>query len=123
VRIGRWLCIIGIATGVPLIHVGWAQTGTAKSGTYWLRKCTSPEAYGPFECAGYVRALVEYDELRAELGDKRQYCPQKSATLGESRDAVLSYLREHPADGHLPFVSLAHTALKSAFPCPAGAQK
>src|SRR5262245_51739270 len=46
---------------------GLAQGSDSKSGRYWLRKCTSPEAHGLIECANYVRALVEYDELRASL--------------------------------------------------------
>jgi hypothetical protein len=95
-----------------------AQGGDPKSGTYWLRKCTSPEAYGQIECANYVRALIEYDELRGKvLGQKRFFCPDKDVTLGQSRDIVVKYLRDRPQEQRRPFVLLAHMALEAAFSC------
>jgi hypothetical protein len=93
-----------------------------KSGMLWLRKCTSPEADGQIECAIYVRALVEYDELRARvLGEKRAFCVAKGATLGETHRVVVDFLRDHRQDLEEPFALLAHRALSERYPCPGGA--
>ncbi len=110
--------LVALVAGLISSQAPWAQGGDPKSGTYWLRKCTSPEAYGQIECANYVRALIEYDELRGQmLGQKRFICPDKDVTLGQSREVVLKYLRERPQDLHRPFVLLAHLALEAAFSC------
>jgi hypothetical protein len=115
---------IGFAINLIFIHVVSAQSSDRKSGAYWLRQCTSPEAYGQIECANYVRALVEYDELRGtSLGQKRFICVQKGVTIGQSRDVVVKYLRTTPQDLHLPFVLLAHRALEVAFPCAGDADR
>jgi hypothetical protein len=116
---GLRLCIAGVVLSCMLAGTCWGQSGNPKAATYWLRKCTSPEDYGQIECIGYVRALVEYDQLRSELGEKRRICLGKDATVGDARDAVLKHLHDHPADGTLSFASAAHAALVAAFPCPA----
>ena len=117
-RIALRLAAIGLVASLIFSQEAWAQSGDQKSGTHWLRKCTSPEANGQIECAIYVRALVEYDELRGNaLEQKRFICPEKGVTIGQSRQVVLKYLRDKPQDLHLPFVLLAHLALAAAFPC------
>ncbi len=109
---------IGLVIGLIFSQASWAHGNDQKSGTHWLRQCTSPEANGQIECAIYVRALVEYDELRAKaLQQKRFICPEKGVTIGQSREVVLQYLRANPQDLHLPFVLLAHRGLAAAFPC------
>jgi len=95
-----------------------AGASEESSGTHWLRKCTNPEPALQIECAIYVRALVEYDEVRGTtLGQMRYICPVKDLTIGESREVVIRFLREKPEDLHRPFVLLAHLALSTAFPC------
>ena len=109
---------IGLLVGLALSQAVWAQSNDHNSGLHWLRKCTSPEANGQIECAIYVRALVEYDELRGTtLERKRFICAPKGLTIGQSREVVLKYLRAKPQDLHLPFVLLAHRGLAAAFPC------
>jgi hypothetical protein len=111
-----------LVVGLLGSQMAWGHSDEQKSGTHWLRKCTSPEAPGQIECAIYVRALVEYDELRGKtLEQKRLICPEKGLTIGASRELVVKYLREKPNELHLPFVLLAHRALAAAFPCPADA--
>jgi hypothetical protein len=114
---------VGLAAGLLFGQVVPAQAGDPKSGTHWLRMCTSPEAYGQIECANYVRALVDYDELRAGLGERRFICAAKGITVGQSREVVVAFLRDKTTDLHRPFVALAHDALKAAFPCPANSGK
>ena len=112
------LAAIGLIAGLILGHPLPAHGSDEKSGTHWLRMCTSPETYGQIECANYVRALVEYDELRGTaLKQKRFICVANGVTIGRSRDVVVQALRARPQDLHLPFVLLAHQALEAAFPC------
>ena len=128
--LARWLGAVGLAALpcalVPLLWAlilprsVWGHSDEQKSGTHWLRKCTSPEANGQIECAVYVRAIVEYDELRGTtLKEPRFICPEKGLTIGRSREVVLQYLRANPQDLKLPFVLLAHRGLAEAFPCAA----
>jgi Rap1a immunity proteins len=110
---------VGLVIGMIVSEAVWAHDNDQNSGLHWLRKCTSPEPNGQIECAIYVRALVEYDELRGKaLQQKRFFCPEKGVTVGQSRQTVLEYLRANPQDLHLPFALLAHQALVAAFPCP-----
>jgi hypothetical protein len=95
-----------------------AEASDESSGGHWLRKCTNPEPALQIECAIYVRALIEYDEARGNmLGQTRLICPAKDLTIGQSRELVISFLRDRPEDLHRPFVLLAHRALEAAFPC------
>jgi hypothetical protein len=107
-----------IALLASLLAWHGAQASEESSGTHWLRKCTNPKPALQIECAIYVRALVEYDEVRGKtLGHMRYICPVKDLTIGESREVVMRFLREKPEDLHRPFVLLAHLALSAAFPC------
>jgi hypothetical protein len=109
---------IVIALLVALFIWQDAQASEETSGTHWLRQCTNPEPALQIECAIYVRALVEYDELRGKtLGQTRYICPTDDLTIGQSREVVIRSLREKPEDLHRPFVLLAHLALSAAFPC------
>jgi hypothetical protein len=129
--LARWLGAVGLAALlcalVPLLWAlilprsVWGHSDEQKSGIHWLRQCTSPEADGQIECAIYVRAIVEYDELRGTaLKESRFICPEQGLTIGRSREIVLQYLHAHPQDLKLPFVLLAHQGLAAAFPCPQG---
>ena len=120
-RFARWSAAVALAACLILSQAARAQHNDAKSGIHWFRKCTSPEPNGQIECAIYVRALVEYDELRATVLERKRFiCPEKGLTLGQSRLVVLKFLRDNPQDLHLPFVLLAHRALAAAYPCPRG---
>jgi Rap1a immunity proteins len=114
------LVLAGVVASVIFIHVGLAQASDEKSGTHWLRKCTNPEPVWQIECAIYVQAVVEYDEVRANmLGNKQYICPEKETTIRQSREVVIKFLCERPQDLHRPFALLAHLALENAFPCAA----
>lgn len=115
--VARRIACVGAVASLICGQAVWGQDSDQKSGRVWLRKCTSPEPYGQIECANYIRALVEYDEVREELGEKQFICAKKGVTVGQSRDAVVKSLRDHPQDLHRSFALLAHLALKSEFPC------
>jgi Rap1a immunity proteins len=107
---------VGLLAGLVLAQAAGAQSDY-KSARYWMRKCTSPEANGQYECATYVRAMVEYDEIRGtQLGEKRFICAQ-GLTIGRAREVVVEYLGSKPDDLQLPFTLLAHKGLADAFPC------
>lgn len=122
IRSAALLLLAGALTSLTFSPSLQAHVDDQNSGIHWLRKCTSPEANGQIECAIYLRAMVEYDELRAKaLEQKRFICPQKGVTVGQSREVVLQYLRARPDDLQQPLVLLAHRGLAAAFPCPAEA--
>jgi hypothetical protein len=113
--------VIGLLACTIISRASPAAGNEESSGVHWLRKCTNPEPSLQMECAIYVRALVEYDEVRAKmLGQKRFICPHNDLTVGQSREVVLKFLREKPESLHQPFVLLAHLALQAAYPCTGG---
>lgn len=117
----RFVVAATLAVGL-FSHVA-AAAEEDKSGITWLRKCTNPEPNWLIECAVYVRAVVDYDEVRArELGQKRFICLTDGVTLGQTRQIVIKSLREKPQDLHRPFALLAHRALEAAFPCAGALQ-
>ena len=68
--------VIGLVACIIVSGASPAAGNDQRSGVHWLRKCTNPEPSLQMECAIYVRALVEYDEVRAKmLGQKRFICP------------------------------------------------
>ena len=110
--------IIGLLACTIFGQASPAAESEERSAVHWLRKCTNPEPVLQMECATYVRALVEYDEVRANVfGQKRFICPHENLTIGESRQAVLKFLRDKPESLQQPFVLLAHLALQAAYPC------
>ena len=110
--------VIGLVACIIISGASPAVGNDERSGVHWLRKCTNPEPSLQMECAIYVRALVEYDEVRAKmLGQKRFICPHNDLTVGQSREVVLKFLREKPESLQQPFVLLAHLALQAAYPC------
>jgi hypothetical protein len=116
--------VLAVVAGLAPAPAARGYDNDHNSGLHWLRKCTSPEPGGQIECAIYVKALVDYDELRSRtLAQKRYICPAKDATIGQTFKAVLKYLRELPAhELRQPFVQLAHQGLAAAFPCPAATE-
>ena len=117
------LVLAGVVATQSLFKRGWGNGSDEKSGTHWLRKCTNPEPVWQIECAIYVQAIVEYDEVRAKmLGDKQYICREKEMTIGRSRKVVIKFLRERPQDLHQPFALLAHRAVETAFPCESQAR-
>ena len=116
-RLALGFACAALAVGSAVVDPAFGYDET--SGSLWLRTCTSPAANGQIECAVYVRALVEFDEMRArKMGEKRSFCVEKGATIGQTHKVVVDFLRGHKQELEQPFTELAHRALSERYPCP-----
>lgn len=78
-------------------------------------------------CNWYISGILDADDMWHALmksdgnsaHNKSRICPATDDALSTNQLArvVLKYLKEHPAELHLPGSLLVHNALHSAFPC------
>jgi hypothetical protein len=65
-------------------------------------------------CSGIITALVNVGpSMRPEFA----ICVPKGTTRGQWQSVVVKYLRDHPAQLHNEFVTLAVVALRETWPC------
>lgn len=73
------------------------------------------------ECARYTEAVSDtLDAMEGMGGMKEYYCSTNGVTVGQIRDIVLKYLREHPESRNEGAAGIAFVALADVFPCRAG---
>lgn len=90
------------------------------SGNYMLAHCKHSIAenfsYDAWdgECSGIISSLIFFGE---SFSPGNKICVPRNATRGQATRVVLAYLEQNPAQLHLNFKGLAHTALQKAWPC------
>jgi len=107
-----------------------AQTATDifDSGNTFLNHCAAinnlpninkTEEVDIVACIGYIRGFG--DGVGAQWGIKPDqpmpYCPPQTGTSAQAVRVVLQYIKDHPAEAHLPVGILAYRAMVGAFPC------
>jgi hypothetical protein len=85
-----------------------------ETGNDWLQECTSASAGRSTRCLTFVLAIVH---MNAQPEVSTFFCGPKEATIGQARDVIVKYLRDHPERRHLLFARLAIDAMRQAFPC------
>jgi hypothetical protein len=65
-------------------------------------------------CAGTVYALMLTGPL---YEGANRFCPPSGSTLIDGGRIVVAYLDRHASERHKNFVTLAHQALREAWPC------
>jgi hypothetical protein len=67
---------------------------------------------------GVTVAALELGRLASIPAERLQlYCMPQGVTLGQSKDVVVNFLRDHAQVRHLPANALVLNALELAFPC------
>ena len=104
----------------PIVQAADYYSGNALSAGLLIQDAKNvtdaQTAYNTGYAMGYVLAAFETSN-----GDL--FCMPKEVTIRQTNDVVLAYLRDHPADRHLPAVFLVEHALQASFPCPAKTAK
>jgi len=103
------------------------------SGNAFLRLCsaidkedkTSTEWAHVMACTGFVTGFtrgVEFGSLYVEDKAHKKvphlFCTPSEIENGQIIRIVLKYIRDNPAEAHLPTGALVVDALQKAFPCP-----
>ena len=76
--------------------------------------CDKGDEYNTLEwrlCSGYITGVAE--ALPGQV-----FCLPATASVGQIRDTVKLWLKDHPEKRHLAASSLVVNALKEKFPCP-----
>ena len=104
-----------------------ASTAAAEDGNSWSSKCritieqargTTKEAMWLMNCSGYARGVADTIQLwRGAEGDKAPACIPEKATTQQLVDIGLRFIRENPAERHLPASVLLMRAFSVAWPC------
>jgi hypothetical protein len=91
------------ASAEPDVH-------TAK---FWLPHCQKSD----MACIGYLQALLDINNFERENGIQVQWCAPEIVKLEDMRLIIISKLKADPDKLTSPFVTLAVSALTSAYPC------
>jgi Ssp1 endopeptidase immunity protein Rap1a len=108
------------------------STATAgDDGNTWAAKCnksveqarSTKEAMEFMHCVGFTRgvadtiALWRGAALNAAEGDKAPACIPEKATTQQLVDIGLKFIRENPAERHIPASALLMRAFHAVWPC------
>ena len=69
-------------------------------------------------CAGFIVGVVDTNELLRSIW-KAQPCVPPTVNIRQVHDAVVAYLKAHPAKRHLDAALLVNNAVVEAFECKA----
>jgi len=79
-----------------------------------LEKCTSKNPFTEGVCIGLISGYFDGMQMT-------HTCPKAEASKniirGQIRDIAVKFLKDNPADRHLPGAALAYRAFKVAFDC------
>jgi hypothetical protein len=83
-----------------------------------LEACTSRQAVPGAMCIGYIRGVIDGENLMGTALNKKPFvCLSEGVTLGQVEEVVVKYLRENPAERNKPSAGLIGIAAASAWPC------
>jgi Ssp1 endopeptidase immunity protein Rap1a len=103
-----------------------ASTAAAEDGNSWSSRCritpeqrsTTTEGMWLMNCSGYARGVADTIQLwRGAEGDKAPACIPEKVTTQQLIDVGLRFMRENPAERHLPAGVLLTRAFSLAWPC------
>ncbi len=88
-----------------------------------LERCAGPkDSVQRSFCSGYIEGLIEASQTYAHsLHKQSTLCAP--ASIDESVDTVMTYLRAHPDEQHYSASSEAFLALIKAYPCKPADEK
>lgn len=101
-------------------HSAHAQNPIAStySGNDLLRDCSDRDTASLFSfCLGYINGIRDGAVFASvSSGTKQFFEISEKVELGQLRDVVVKYLKEHPEERHLHATVLVYKALREAFP-------
>lgn len=108
------------AAGAALMASIPAHAGYFENGNEIFTKCTSREGSSTYYqdtsyCLAFVVGVVDMLTLSREIEGKSD-CTPATATAGQLRDVVLSFLQGNPAERHRPAALLVLAAMRKSYP-------
>ena len=87
-----------------------------ETGNKLLAICQFPAIYELSDCIAYVAGSADQAKLHVQ-GQPQRFCMPEGVSLGQQRDIVLGYLKQHPEKRQQPSGALIWQAMAEAFPC------
>jgi hypothetical protein len=107
------ICIVLLFWVTP----SWSQTMALDTGNHLLEHCTGTD-FQQTLCIGFLLGVVDGANTRIAVNPERGWiCRPKTATHGQVRDVVVSYLKTNPATHRQAAGQVAFIALAEAYPC------
>ena len=115
-----------IAAAIAVSAISASTAAAVEDGNSWAAKCqksveqlrSSTEKMQFTHCVGYARGVADTIQLWAGAeGDKAPACIPEKATAQQLIDIGFKYIRENPAERHLPANALLMRAFRVAWPC------
>ena len=108
------ICIFLLSWITP----SWSQTMALDTGSHLLEHCTGTD-FQQTLCIGFLLGVVDGANItRIAVNPERGWiCRPKTATHGQVRDVVVSYLKTNSDTHRQPAGQVAFIALAEAFPC------
>jgi hypothetical protein len=121
--------ILGLAVGLAVLLTSGEGRADFLTGQMLNKECRDGErddqdsliAFG--QCHGYIQGVYDAGKVLDTATDKRQWnggwtaCVPDGVPMGQLKEVVKKWLREHPADWHYTADNLVARAFEDAFPC------
>jgi hypothetical protein len=103
-----------------VVFLALPQAGrtTFMSGNDLFDACGSPQR--ALVCFGYIEGIADAMQSTRNAGGSLagvRACLPEDATLGQLKDIVINFLRDHPETRHFTALSITAYAFSAAFPC------
>jgi hypothetical protein len=100
-----------------LALVGKAEAGGFYDGNKLYAICTSDDYYDKVHCLGYIEGAADYLDFARVIFQRKPDCIPVGTVPGQIEDAVVNYLRDHPADRTDEASHLVFFAVTQAWNC------
>jgi hypothetical protein len=115
--------ILAAMVGVLVSGPAWSKDVDPLSGNFWLKTCTSTVEKVMEHCLGFVYGLSEglmvFEGTYIKVGDSYEkvssYCMPDGLNLGQLKDILVKFLRDHPEKRHERVSVLFSEATRKAF--------
>jgi hypothetical protein len=98
------------------LAIAFAPSFPVLKGNELLDACASSSPFSRGHCMGYIEALLD-DYTRYQEEPLTTFCVPAGATLRQTVDVVVKFLRESPELRDLAASDLIGVALHKAWPC------
>jgi hypothetical protein len=109
-----------IVLALTLAAVDDLQARFYLTGTALYELCTADERSKQLSCLSYIEGASDALGTAVKLIGQPLFCTAQGVSVGQEKDVVVGYLRDHPTDRHQSAGVLTAIALTIAFPCPTG---
>ena len=109
-------CLVATTVSTFASPVSAADFDGYGTGNKLLATCESTIFYTVSDCLPYIAGAIDMGELDV-TGQPKRWCRGPGVSLGQQKDIIIKYLKDHPERRHFPSGALVWQAMREAFPC------